>query len=164
MIFDLENEKIMDRAQSLRVMSDNSHHRASRGLRECVRNRAVFRLHYRHSGRDRVVNKHGNVEVVSGEHRCNMSEMQPDLIASSSISLVVGVDFDDPAVSQQFKMMFCILVRESHCVITARIDAGRVLISGASVHWTIHFFLRVEGHRAKCEARWQKYFHGQFLS
>jgi hypothetical protein len=42
----------------------------------------MVRFHDRHTGWHFVVNEHGNVKVTRPKHRCNVTQVHPDLIPS----------------------------------------------------------------------------------
>ena len=164
MILDLEREKRVDGLERCWVMRDDAHHRAPWRLLEGVLDRTVSLLHDGHTGRHGVMNEHGNLEVVGAEHRGDVREVPSYLIASGSIRLAVGINLNDAAVGKQLEAMFRRFMRKTHCMVSAHVHSSRMLISGALVHGTIHFVLRVESRAGEGETCSQKHLHCDSLS
>jgi hypothetical protein len=75
--------------------------------------------HLRRAGRRRVVNKHGNVEVASGEALYDMREMHANLVAGGGVFGIVGGDVDGAAGFIQQEMVSGGLVGEAHSMVAA---------------------------------------------
>ena len=85
------------------------------------------------------MNERRDIEIIGVEHRCDVGEVRPDLIARRIILIRLNIDFDDSTVGKQREMVRRGFVGEAHRMITTHINASSVLVRGALiVHRTMH--------------------------
>ena len=130
-VLNLESQEVVHSAERFRIGRSNANLAASIRRPESIDDDGLLCLHHRDAGRDLVVDEHGDVEVAGGEHGGDMGEVSANLVAGGTVAVCLDVDLDDAAVGKQSEMVGGGVVGEAHGVVTAHVNASRMLVSRA---------------------------------
>src|SRR5262245_37779273 len=102
----------------LRVSSRNANLCATFDLLVMVFDFSLRPLHRLNTRRSLRVNDHRRGEIPFGKHLSNMLEMPADLIAAGHVITLNSRDLNNATILIEAKMMPCLDVRKTHCVVS----------------------------------------------
>jgi hypothetical protein len=129
---DLEAKKLVHRGDRGRIGRADPNLSPAGHIPENVADRLPLLRHHRHARRYAIVNEHWRRKISIGEHRGHMSEMHSNRVAAAEIRGILCRHLDDSAVTAEKEVMSRFAMIESHRMVAADIDAGRVILAGAS--------------------------------